>query len=190
MTIANPLGQPIDPTWFILIAAPTRDRHLEAWLRKIGLVDVWRPVETAWKPCKGQRRKVAYERSIAPGYLFCLFDREPIWHVLFEQAGRRARGVVGFHELPYAVPERVMAQMRMVPQRIEVMRKAEEERRRAERLARMPKPGDAARHVTGPLAGHLVDVSRVDAGIAYFMLGGIKGETPIDNLERVARAAE
>lgn len=186
----RPLGEDIAPTWFILIAKPTRDQHLEAWLRKIGVADVWRPVEAAWKPCRGKRKKVAYERSIAPGYLFCLFDREPIWHVLWEQAGTRARGVVGHFERPLPIPERVMAQMRHVPQRIEVMRQQEEARRRAERLARQPVEGQPARPVSGALAGHVVDVARIHAGIAHFVVNGIEWTTPLDNLERVASAAE
>jgi len=186
----RPLGEPIPETWYILMAAPTRDAALAAWLNKIGVVEVWRPTEQAWKPCRGARRKVPYERAIAPGYVFCLFDREPIWHILWEQAGKRARGVVGVHERPYAVPERVMAQMQMVPARIDVLRAAEEAKRREERLARQPMPGAPAMPLTGAMAGRVVDVSSIHAGVARFILNGIEFTTPVEHLERVAPAAE
>ena len=75
------------------------------------------------------------------------------------------------------------AQMVMVPGRIAELR-AEEE---AARRAAMPKAGERARLTHGPFAGFIVDISRIDGGLARFvMTGGLKGEAQAETLERVA----
>jgi transcription antitermination factor NusG len=112
----------------------------------------------------------------------------PRWHVLFERSCGRLLGVVGYHERPLAITDAVMAQMRQVPGRIELLRQQEEAREKAARLARIPRVGEKAKITQGPLAGWIVDVASINAGIARFiapLLGGQEIEITVETLERL-----
>lgn len=177
------LGEEIDPTWYILTTPPQRETAATAWLERIGAGDVWHPTETRYRPQNG--RRVAYERCIAPGYLFAMFESAPQWDVMYTQGKNRVSGVVSFGEVPYAVPESVLADMQHVPQRIEQARLAAIEEARLARLATQVVDGSRAKLEIGPLSGFLVDVSRVNKGIAHFVYKGIKGQAKVDDMKRV-----
>ncbi|MGZ9812628.1 transcription termination/antitermination NusG family protein [Pseudoroseicyclus sp. H15] len=182
----QPLGESTAAQWFILTTPPQRERAASAWLLRLGLADVWFPTEEAWSiRSRGPRRKVRYERLIAPRYVFALFDRQPIWDVLFDRALDRISGVVGHDGQPCAIPYREMAKMKAVPQRLEALRRMELDRERAERLARAPVAGEPAAICAGPLAGKVVDVSRIDRGIASWIMGAIHGSSRTEDMRRL-----
>jgi transcription antitermination factor NusG len=184
-TDATPLAGRQPPQWFITLATPTKDAGLAAYFDLIGAVEAWRPTVTKWKAARGPRKRVQYQASAAPGYVFVLVDRAPRWHIIRQQAGRLMRGVVGRHGLPMPIPEDVIASMQLVPGRIELLRKEALLRREAERLARMPRPGGKARLAEGPLAGFVVEVESIDRGVLHFICRGIKGIARIEDTERV-----
>jgi transcription antitermination factor NusG len=175
-------GEPTPARWYILKTAPQKEFHVVGWIKANGAVEAWLPTETRWrKITRGKRRKVEYQARLAPGYVFVCFDREPVWDVLFAQANGKLFGVVGEGGRPVAIPENAMARMKHMPKRIEVLREQA-------RQERMVQPGDKARITKGPLVGWIVDVSRVDAGIAKIvvpLLGEREAGIAADNLERV-----
>jgi hypothetical protein len=76
--------------------------------------------------------------------------------------------------------------MGQVPQRLEAMRKAAAE-------ARIIRPGDKARITTGAMAGWIVDVADIHAGVASFignMLGKTSINIPLEHLEKIQPVAK
>jgi len=174
------------PQWYILRTVSQKEKGAAAKLEKQGVPETWYPAEEAWRIQRNAKRdRVAYERLIAPGYLFALFDRAPVWHRISAQMKGYVTGVVGVEDRPYAVPESVLAQMRLVPKRIELLRQEETARDKAARLAREPAAGQRAQLTEGPFAGMVVDIERIDRGIAAFLLAGIKGSASLHTMVRV-----
>lgn len=177
------LGADLDGiAWYIFRTVPQAELPAIAWLARNGIPDAWCPTETRYrKVTRGKRAKVQYEAPIAPGYLFVPFTREPIWHILFERAKGKLSRVVSINGVPLAVPERSIAQMKHVPERIAAIKAREEEARRLN-------PGDRADVQEGPLAGWTVDISRIHAGIAYFvapLLGEREIAVPVAKLRKL-----
>jgi transcription antitermination factor NusG len=183
------MGAPLaTPEWYILTTPPQKEAAAIAWLDRNGIIEAWHPTETAWRNrprCKPSR--VEYQRSIAPGYLFALFPRAVEWDELFRRSKHCLSGVVGFHERPYAVPVRVLQQMQHVPHQIEKIRTDAAARAEAARLATLPQVGHSAMLKAGPLSGMTVDISRIDKGIAWFLLNGMEISADVDSMERLAK---
>lgn len=175
-----------EPQWFILRSISQKEKAAAAKLDCLGVLETWYPAEVGWRVHRNAKRdRVEYEKLIAPGYLFALFDCEPLWHRLFAQTKGILTGVVGVDDRPYAVPQHVLARMQQVPNRIQMLRQEEDMRDKAHRLARQPIVGQQARLTQGPLAGMVVDISRIDRGLAAFIIGGLQGTANLDTLERV-----
>lgn len=184
------LGVPLDePQWFILRTSPQKESAAAAKLAAHGVPETWYPTEPAWRRARGKRDRIPYERRIAPGYLFACFDREPVWHRVMDTLGRFVVGVVGIGDQPYAVPLATLRQMKQVPKRIELLREQETAKEKAARLARLPQPGSLARLTQGPLAGFVIQVERIDRGIAAFILDGIRGTAEAESMERLPESA-
>lgn len=182
------LGAQLDqPEWFILRTVSQKEKATAAKLAKHGVTETWYPAETAWRIQRNAKRdRVEVERLVAPGYLFAEFERTPVWHRVFETLKGFVIGVVGIDGVPFAVPEATIAKMRLVPKRIELLREEESARDKARRLASQPMPGKLARLTEGPFSGKVVDVTRIDYGIAFYLLEGVvKGQAKVDALERV-----
>lgn len=178
------LGLPLEtPRWHVLTAMSQHEGKAAAKLSRLGIEETWFPTETAWRPARGKKQREPYERLIAPGYLFVLASHELLWFRLFDMMRGLITGVVG-NEAPRVIPEETIAKMRLVPKRIEILREQETAREKAARLARLPQPGHAARLTVGPFAGRLVQVERIDRGIAAFLLEGIPGTAQVEKLER------
>jgi len=151
------------PVWYILTTAPSAERAAIAWLERNGIDGAWTPFETRWRRLpRAARKRVPYRAPMAPRSVFVPFQRQPMWHVLFERAGGKLTGVIARDGVPLEVPESAIAQMAQVPERLAAIKKREEQRRRI-------RPGDRVRVTKGPLEGWMVDVSRIHAGIAYFV---------------------
>lgn len=170
------------PEWYILRTVPQKEFAAQVWLQQFGIV-AWLPTEPRWRKVPtGRRNKVMYQHRIAPGYLFCHFHRCPNWDVIRDKGHGKISGVVSKGEWPLVIPDAAIARMRMVPEQIEIQRKRAME-------ARIIRPGDKAEITKGPLSGWVVDISRVHAGIAHFvvpLLGEAEATMPVDDLERKA----
>lgn len=152
------------PGWFIFTTPPQAEARAAAWLREVGADECWFPVEERWRTeARGKTRRVSYLAPVAPRYLFAVLSFDPHWDVLFDRAKGKISKVIARDGVPLEIPEQAMLEMRQVPRRIEAMR---EEIRRASEI----RPGDRAEIVAGPLAGWTVDVTRIHAGIAHFIV--------------------
>ncbi|WP_428924983.1 transcription termination/antitermination protein NusG [Marinibacterium sp. SX1] len=184
-----PFGAPMAPCWFILLVPPQKEAGAAAWARRAGALETWFPTEKAWRfrggKAAARRNKVEYRRLIAPGYVFVLTDRVPAWDVIRQRSIGRVSGVVSRDGAACAIATDELANMAQVPQRLERMRRAEDERRRFARQAKHPVAGQMARICEGPMSGFMVDVERVHAGIAHWIIKGIRGNCRVDAMERV-----
>lgn len=177
------------PAWFIFRTPPMKERAAEAWLERQGALEAWHPTVTDWVPAKGanpRRRKIPRERRVAPGYLFAFFDREPRWHILFEAARGRVSKVVSWPDgRPMALSDGVIAEMRIVPRRIQSLHDKHEADRLAEMLAKQPVVGEAAEVTSGPLSGLTVAVTEIHGGLAQCLAWGMRKITiDVTTLER------
>lgn len=171
-----------EPEWYIFLTAPQKEKATAAWLKQNGVTEAWYPVEERWRNIRrGQRKRIKYEAPTAPRYLFALFSQKPNWHVLKIRSQGKIAGVVTDRGAPLAVTEDVLLNMKEVPERIAVIKKREEEKRRLN-------PGDKADVTSGPLCGWTVDVTRIHAGIAYFiapLLGDREVAIEVEKLSKV-----
>lgn len=177
----KPVAGECAETWFILTSPPLRERAGEAFLERVGFSEVWTPTERAWRPSRGPRLRERYDRLIAPGYIFAMTEREPVWDVLFERARGRVSGVVSIGSEPYVVRKQDFEAMRKIPQRIRIER---EKAIRAIQQGSHLEVGHPATLVAGPLAGYAVDITKIDKGIAHFLMGDMRGTSPVEGLER------
>ena len=178
----------MDPRWYILTTPPQKEAGATAWLNRIGAVEVWRPTAKEWRKVKGPRKKIEVTRNIVPGYVFAQFDREITWDLFFDVGKGRVASVVSFGGQPYVLPERIMAEMSQVPERLAIEAKKAEDARIAEALANMPQVGGQAIITDGVFEGFQVDITRIHRGIAHFIVKGamnIPGEAKIENLRKV-----
>jgi transcription antitermination factor NusG len=176
--------------WYVLKTAQQREFEVCKWLEdEDGVLDAWLPTVKAYRKIpRGTRRKVAYKRKIAPGYVFVCVTRCIVWDVLYARANGKVIGVVGRDGRPLPVPEAQMRQMKMLPETIQKQYAQEQE-------ARHVRPGDKARIMdgTGVMSDWIVDVVSVNGGIAKVFLplfGGHEAEVPMEHLERSETAAK
>lgn len=159
----RPFGDPCPSAWYAFRTPPMREAGAGAWLRKVGAVEYWFPVEPyrKWNSYLGEF--VDLERKVAPGYVFTLCDRVVNWDVLYAEAGRRLNGVVSLRSgKPMPISDRDFARMRQVPQRIEAELdriRSESEAAAAEaeraRIAELPVAGALAMFTAGPFTGEI-----------------------------------
>ena len=172
-----------EPAWYILRVPPMREAGAVAWLGANGAPDAWYPTEERWyrQPrCRRQKRRALV--PVAPGYLFALLDRRPQWDVLVGKSRGKVLRVICRSGEPYPVPERAMMEMRQVPGRIEEVRAARAREREIH-------PGDRVEVDLGG-ASWQVDISRINAGIAHFVLplmGGQEVSAPVATLRKVGK---
>lgn len=165
-------GKPIQTgdvvAWYVFQTPPQREASAKAWLERRG-VEAWYPSETRWRRIpRGKRQKAPYEARLVPRYIFARFTGYPAWDVV--QSCRWLSRVVGMNGEPMPVTDDVMAQMEKVPERLEVIRKREIEKRTL-------RPGDKAKVASGPFEGWVVEVQQIHAGIASFIVPLFGGET-------------
>lgn len=176
-------GAPCAPAWFVLLVRPQAELPVCARLARLGAVETWFPTEVAWRRLRtGGREK--YWRRIAPGYVFLLTDATLRWHLLAEATLGLVTGVVGLRGpggqlVPVSIPTAQMLAMRQVPARLEALRRrAEAERLAAARAHLVTGPGPA-QIAAGALAGFVVDVRSIHAGIAHVVMDLLGGPTEV-----------
>lgn len=176
-------GKPIQtgntsPSWFVFQTPPQREVSAKAWLERRG-VEAWYPSETRWRRIpRGKRQKAPYEARLVPRYIFARFTGYPAWDVV--QSCRWLSRVVGVNGEPMPVTDDVMAQMEQVPERLEVIRQREIDKRTL-------RPGDKAKVASGPFEGWVVEVQQIHAGIASFIVPLFGGETVGKADEKIMR---
>lgn len=187
--LRRPLEGYIEPEWYILTTPPQREIGAEAYLRRIGVTDVWFPTETRYRPNPRGGRKIKYDSKIAPGYIFAMFERRPVWDVLFRMGRGRVSGAVSHNEWPLRITEDALAAMRQTPLRVEEKRQKAERERLEAMLANQPKPGERAELTEGTLSGYLVDVTEVRGTIVHYLIRGenmnIPGQAQINSVKRL-----
>lgn len=168
------------PGWHIFTVPPRGEMPASAWLARNGAPETWFPSETAYKRNRFKPdKRIAYQRPVAPGYLFVMLPLRPHWDVLFDRSRGKLLRVVSHNGEPVAVPEHVIASMAQVPERLATIREAEADRKRI-------KPGDS---VSVQIAGieWQVTVDSIHAGVASFvipLLGGREVKAPVASLEK------
>lgn len=171
------------PEWYILKVAPQQELPLSAWLARQGIAEVWYPTEVAWKASRRpDGRKIKYLKPLVPGYLFVNLNRRPIWDVLMDRTKGKMTGVFSQDGWPIVIPEAAIMQMAQVPQRLAFIRDQDAE-------ARKLHVGDSGRFDLGGVAWQL-DVKRLDAAIAYFVMPFFGGEREVQiPIEKVVKVA-
>lgn len=181
------------PEWYILRTVPQREAAAKARLEKLGVLETWYPTVTVTR--RKPRALVMEERQrrIAPGYLFTQWGHDPQWHRVKPLTNGWVSSVVCVFDRPWSISEAVIAKMALVPHRIEEMRQAEEKRlmaeerqRIADQMALRPQPGQQAKLLEGPLAGTVVAVLAVRAGVVTWEAEGFRGTAKVEAMERVA----
>lgn len=164
-----------DPRWFIFRAPPMREARAQGFLLRNGALEAWHPTVTEWAPgAHPRRRKIPIVRRIAPGYVFALFDREPRFHIIFEAARGRVSRVVTSGGEPLKLEDKIIAAMRIVPDRLlDAQKEADAERLRAW-LAKQPVAGGAADVKSGAMIGHTVDVLEIHGALAKCLAFGVR----------------
>lgn len=169
--------------WFALVTKPQKEKAAKVWLERNG-VEVWYPTETAWrKVARGKRKKVAYERTVAPRYIFAGFTGQPQWDMLFNLFPGKLHlsGVVGHAGRPLPIKDDELCEMSMIPDRLVEQRAAIED-------ALKIKTGDKVEVLEGSMRGWVVDVGSVRGPIARLLvplLGNCHPDIPIEHLRKL-----
>lgn len=172
------------PLWYGFQTPPQKETSAQAWLEKRG-IEAWFPTEPRRRRLpKGKRAFVEYDGKVVPRYIFARFTGYPQWDVLRDC--RWLSRVIGVDGNPLPVSDDVMSQMEKVPQRLEIIRQREAEKR-------IIRPGDKVRISSGPMDGWIVDVSAVHAGIAKLilpqaLLGISETQVAVSRLHKIASA--
>lgn len=173
-------AEPWEPAWFIFTVPPRGELPASAWLSRNGASECWYPSEAAFKRNRFKpNQRIPYERPVAPGYLFAVLSSRPHWDVLFSRSRGKLLKVVAHNGEPFPVPEDVIADMEQVPQRLEIIREAEREKRRINE-------GDVVQVEISGIEWQ-VTVDRIHAGIAHFilpLLGGHEVKAPVSALRK------
>lgn len=168
------------PTWYALRTPPQKEKAARMYLDAQG-IHAFYPNEDRVKYRHG--RKITRNFPIVSGYVFARFEGEPRWHVI------RSRpffiGVVSLGGLPFPIPRPTIKRLRGLTVEEKERRRELRELREAARRALEPREGEQAQILDGPLAGFLVDVTKVAGGrVFYMMSGGLKGQADVSSLER------
>lgn len=173
-------ADPWEPAWFIFQVPPRGELPASAWLSRNGVEECWYPSETAFKRNRFKPNlRIPYERPVAPGYLFAIMPNRPHWDVLFHRSRGKLLKVVSHNGEPFPVPEKTIAEMDKVPQRLAAIREAEAAKRRVN-------AGDIVRVKISGIEWQ-VTVDRIHAGIANFvlpLLGGHEVKAPVEALRK------
>jgi len=180
-------GPETSPEWYILTTHSQKEPNAKIWLEHHGF-DVWYPTETAWRNVpRGKRRKVSYERTLCPRYIFVEFNRKPDWSLLLSKqahygaGGRFLTGVVCMNGTPTAIKEDVLMQMKMLPTMLD-------QKRKSIRDALMPRVGKIAMITKGQMQGSEMVVQSINGNVAELLsplFGGIAIKVDVDRLENV-----
>lgn len=174
------------PCWYAFLTPPQREVSAKAWFEFHG-IECWYPSETRWRIIpRGKRKKAPYEARLVPRYIFARFTGNPQWDILRDC--RWLTRAIGVDGVPVPITDETLSQMQQVPSRLESIRAKREAERKAEAEKRIIRPGDKVVVTDGAMAGWIVDVAEIHAGVASFianMLGAAKVNIPLSSLEKL-----
>ena len=184
----RPFDEPVPPERFIFTVPPRNEESARCWVQRVGAPDAWYPTKKDFRILpRGHRRKVPYQRRVAPGYVFVLIDRRPVWDVLFQHAMGRLSGVICQSGVPLALTHDDMVRMDQVPLRLQAMRRERLEWERQDRLENRPAvAGGCARICEGLMAGRVVAVESIRNDMVQWVCGPLRGSAPKEIMEGIA----
>ena len=166
-------GEPLPhPVWHCFWTPPQKEAAAIAWLDRRG-VHGWRPVEKRWRrAAHGKRKRVEYEASVVPRYIFARYEGVPQWDIL--RSCRWISGIVGVGGVPVCITDDTLAEMKVVPDTLAAIQAAKQ-------AARIISDGCQATIMDGPMAGWVVDVGRVSGAAASVVVPALgEGEAKIE----------
>lgn len=173
-------GDPIAPTWHALTVPPQRERATCEILKSRGVYAFYPSQERKWRV---RGRKIVRTFPIVSGHVYALFRHAPNWDVMKEQR-RIITGVFAINGQPIEIPADIVKSLQGLTVEAKKLQEAREQ------LMRI-RTGDRATIAQGPLAGFLVDVEKVEGGMAWFrFLTGGKGRATVKSLERKVEGDE
>lgn len=171
------LGGDIPATWYALLTAPQKERAACETLKAKGIHTAY-PVRESSHRTRG--KMIVRKLPVVSRIVYAKFERAPQWDVLKHR--RIIQGVFSYGDQPIEIHRDVIRAVMGLPTVAEELEAARREMLRV-------REGERARVVSGPFAGHLVDVRRVSHGRVWWeTLTGIKGEASETALERDTNA--
>ena len=178
----NPFAEPWPALWFVLIVPPQGELAATAWLAREGVAEAWGPTEIVHvRQPRPPHKWIPRVKPIATGYLFARLPRRPIWPFLFDQSRGKITDVLRIGEMPVALADADLLQMREVPERLRHMREAAKE-------AATVRPGDTVTVTAGTLAGWQVTVDSVHGNVARIS-APLLGKLPVVEVSKLAKGA-
>ena len=172
------IGRAMPPAWYALTVRAGRESIARATLAAKGVHACYPSREASWR-VRGRTMRRQY--PVITGVVYAKFTAEPQWDVL--KYRRIVTGVYGHDGWPIAIPGDVIRIVMGLPTVAEELEAARMEMLRV-------RPGDRATIMAGPLAGMVVDVSRVDHGRVWWeTLTGVRGEADATGMERILPSA-
>ncbi|WP_236553237.1 transcription termination/antitermination protein NusG [Roseovarius indicus] len=166
-------GRLARPRWHALTVRSGKERATCEHLKQKGVHACFPEREKSWV-IRGKRHQRKY--PVIAGIVYAKFKHEPNWDIL--KARNLITGVFSYGVTPIALPDAIVRAVMGLPSREEELAQA-----RADLLR--VRVGDRAEVASGPLAGAVVDVRKVEKGRVWFeTLTGIKGETSLPRLVR------
>ncbi|GAA6176922.1 transcription termination/antitermination protein NusG [Sulfitobacter pacificus] len=163
-----------EPKWHALRVRPGKEKASRETLRAYGVYSFF-PVEERTRFFKGKR--IVTEHAQVTQIIYARFKHQPQWDVL--QDRKIITGVFCIGTSPIVLGADIIRAVQGLPTRAEELQAAREA------LMRIGE-GDSAEVLGGPLAGLVVDVTKVRGGQVWWQtLAGIKGQIDRDGLRKL-----
>ncbi|MEL7282121.1 MAG: transcription termination/antitermination NusG family protein [Pseudomonadota bacterium] len=191
--------------WFIIKVTSGQEGKAERFLERMGYPYGWHPTHKvrmseaiyqrllrankqlpAWAQRKAPPRYKV--KPVVTGYVFVPAEEISVHQVNGHHTSQLWMQVLCVNGSPYRVKDEVMAQMKLVPERVQDLL---DEARRAEQAAweaKRPRVGEMARVIDGPFIDHVGPVARMKDGMVLFEVRGLLScvHIPEQMVERVA----
>lgn len=168
-------GQELDsPRWHALQVIPGRERASREMLRAYGVYSFF-PIEERTRIRHGKR--IITEHAQVTQIIYARFKHQPQWDVMKDR--KIITGVFCVGTCPIDLPGDVIRAVQGLPTRAEELQAAKDA------LMRIGE-GDSAEVLDGPMAGLVVDVTRISGDKVWWQtLAGIKGQIDRGGLKKL-----
>lgn len=180
----EPFGPSCEPAWYCVHPKPNITAHSDGreFFRGFNMFAFY-PSEERFRVGKGDRKRTAYEAPMVTGYLFAQCLREPMWHIIKQEAW--CAGVFKIGESVIKFPYAVIRHLQGLTVDAERLARANADLARQIMEASRPVEGQQACFVTGPFSGQTVTVETVQGQLAYFELMGKRIAADTTSLRRI-----
>lgn len=163
------------PVWHALIVPPGREAATRDMLGLNGIHAQY-PVREKRYHVRG--KGITRKLPVITQVVYAQFKAAPQWDILKRR--RLITGVYGYGDRPIAIPYDVVRAVMGLPTVAEELEQARRDMLRV-------REGDKAEIAEGPLAGFVVDVTKVSGGRAWFeTMTGLRAEASLSSLVRKA----